>query len=71
MKRAISWAASLSNTKAGEFVIGDIAVREDLRGCDIGTLLIQTALKRISEMGGERIYLVAKGAEVLREIQFI
>lgn len=46
--------------KGGEFVIGDIAVREKLRGQDIGTLLMETAMKRIAAMGGERIYLVAK-----------
>ena len=56
--------------KGGEFVIGDIAVREDLRGCDIGTLLIQTALKRISEMGGERIYLVAKAPKFFEKFGF-
>ena len=56
--------------KGGEFVIGDIAVREDLRGCDIGTLLMQTALKRISEMGGERIYLVAKAPKFFEKFGF-
>lgn len=56
--------------KGGEFVIGDIAVKENLRGQDIGTLLIDTAMRRIKAVGGERIYLVAKAPKFFEKFGF-
>lgn len=46
--------------RGGEFVIGDIAVREDLRSFDLGTALLKKAMARIDRLGGSRIYLAAK-----------
>ena len=56
--------------KGGEFVIGDIAVKANMRGEDIGTLLMNTALKRIADMDGEQIYLVAKAPKFFEKFGF-
>ncbi len=56
--------------KGGEFVIGDIAVREESRKHKIGALLLKTAMERIADMGGERIYLVAKAPKFFEKFGF-
>lgn len=56
--------------KGGEFVIGDIAVREDLRKSKIGTALMETAMTRIASLGGEQIYLVAKAPKFFEKFGF-
>ncbi len=56
--------------KEGHFVIGDIAVREDLRGENLGSLLLATAMERIYEEGGEEIYLVAKAPKFFEKYGF-
>ncbi|MBR5315343.1 MAG: GNAT family N-acetyltransferase [Firmicutes bacterium] len=56
--------------KGGFFVIGDIAVREDLRGEDVGSLLLARAMERIYELGGDEIYLVAKAPKFFEKFGF-
>lgn len=56
--------------KGGEYVIGDIAVREELRDKDIGTLLVNLAMERIKALGGSRIYLVAKAPKFFEKFGF-
>lgn len=56
--------------KGGEYVIGDIAVRADLRGQDIGTLMLKTAMEKIRSLGGRRIYLVAKAPKFFEKFGF-
>ena len=56
--------------RGGCYVIGDIAVREDLRDEDIGSLLLARAMERIYELGGEEIYLVAKAPKFFEKFGF-
>ena len=56
--------------KGGHYVIGDIAVREDLRDEDIGSLLLARAMEKIYELGGDEIYLVAKAPKFFEKFGF-
>ena len=54
----------------GYYVIGDIAVREDLRDEDIGSVLLARAMEKIYELGGDEIYLVAKAPKFFEKFGF-
>ena len=56
--------------KDGHFVIGDIAVEEGLRGENIGSLLLATAMEKIYDLEGEEIYLVAKAPKFFEKYGF-
>lgn len=56
--------------RGGCYVIGDIAVREDLRDEDIGSVLLARAMEKIYELGGEEIYLVAKAPKFFEKFGF-
>ena len=56
--------------KDGHFVIGDIAVEEALRGENIGSLLLATAMEKIYDLEGEEIYLVAKAPKFFEKYGF-
>ncbi len=56
--------------RKGLYVIGDIAVEKDLRGRDIGSLLLQTAMERLRQMGAKQVYLVAKAPKFFEKAGF-
>ena len=56
--------------KDGHFVIGDIAVEEALRGENIGSLLLATAMEKIYDLEGEEIYMVAKAPKFFEKYGF-
>ena len=56
--------------KDGHFVIGDIAVEESIRGENIGSLLLATAMEKIYDLEGEEIYLVAKAPKFFEKYGF-
>ena len=56
--------------KGGHFVIGDIAVEEAMRGENIGSLLLATAMEKIYDLEGEEIYLVAKAPKFFEKYGF-
>ena len=56
--------------KDGHFVIGDIAVEETMRGENIGSLLLATAMEKIYDLEGEEIYLVAKAPKFFERYGF-
>ena len=56
--------------KDGHFVIGDIAVDESVRGENIGSLLLATAMEKIYDLEGEEIYLVAKAPKFFEKYGF-
>lgn len=53
------------------FVIGDIAVNESSRGERVGSVLLETALARIEELGGSSVYLVAKAPKFFAKFGFV
>lgn len=57
--------------REGHYVIGDIAVREDVRGEDIGSVLLARAMEKIYELGGDEIYLVAKAPKFFEKFGFL
>ena len=56
--------------KDGHFVIGDIAVEAIMRGENIGSLLLATAMEKIYDLEGEEIYLVAKAPKFFERYGF-
>ena len=56
--------------KDGHFVIGDIAVEATMRGENIGSLLLATAMEKIYDLEGEEIYLVAKAPKFFERYGF-
>lgn len=56
--------------KNGYFTVGDIAVRDDYRKRDIGTLMLKTAVERIKYLGGGTIYIVAKAPKFFEKHDF-
>ena len=65
----LAGGVSIEN-KGGFFVIGDIAVDEGMRGENIGSLLLATAMEKIYELEGEEIYLVAKAPKFFERYGF-
>ena len=56
--------------KDGYFVIGDIAVDASVRGENIGSLLLATAMEKIYDLEGEEIFLVAKAPKFFEKYGF-
>lgn len=56
--------------KKGYFILGDIAVKEDLRKTGIGSELMKTAMERLRSLGAKEVYLVARAPKFFEKIGF-
>ena len=56
--------------RKGEYVIGGIAVDPPVRHMGVGRIMMDKAVKEVKDMGGSRIYLVAKVPEFFRTLGF-
>lgn len=54
----------------GEYILDGIAVREDLRGTNLGKELLFKILKEAKNRGAKRIYLVARAPDFFRKYGF-
>ncbi len=57
--------------REGSFIIDGIAVEPEFRNTDIGSLLLQKALKLAAEKGGDSVYLVARAPGFFRKHDFV
>lgn len=60
---------SIENRK-GYFVVGDIAVQREFRNTGVATMMMETAMKKLRELGAEEIYLVAKAPKFFEKLGF-
>ena len=60
---------TIENRK-GYYIIGDIAVREELRHGKIATEMMKVAMKRLEDMGVREVYLVAKAPKFFETLGF-
>lgn len=56
--------------RSGEYVIEGIAVEPVIRKSGIGTVLVKKAISYVRDLGGKRIYLVAKVPEFFKTMGF-
>lgn len=56
--------------REGGFICDGIAVDPKYRGSDIGTELLELGLKETADLGGDKMYLVARAPEFFRKNGF-
>ena len=56
--------------RAGEFVIGDVAVESDHRGKGLGTQMIRAAIDEVRSLNGSRVMLTSKVPEYFARLGF-
>lgn len=56
--------------RKGHYIIGDIAVREDLRHRKLATEMMKLAMERLETLGVKEIYLVAKAPKFFETLGF-
>lgn len=65
-------AAGLTLAKyKGEYVIDGIAVEPEYRKMKIGKIILEKAISQVRNLGGKRIYLVARAPEFFRKQGFV
>lgn len=57
--------------RQGEFIIDGIAVDQTRRKARVGAILLGEAIRKVREMGGKRIYLVARAPGFFRKSGFV
>jgi amino-acid N-acetyltransferase len=56
--------------RLGEYVLADMAVEEEYRGKHLGAQMLDKAIHEIRQMGGKRVFLVAKIPKFYRKWNF-
>lgn len=57
--------------REGEYIIDGIAVDRLYRKMKVGDILLKKVVKTVKELGGDRIYLVARAPEFFRKNGFV
>ena len=62
--------AAVLARREGEYIVDGIAVSDNLRGEGLGGLLLARLLEDVRELGGDKLYLVARAPEFFRKNNF-
>ncbi len=57
--------------REGEYIIDGIAVEKVYRKMNIGQILLKKVIEKVRELGGERLFLVARAPEFFKKFGFV